>query len=1415
MTEYINEKWLNSKPEIAHVYMNNSEDVTAYNIQWNKLWIEDKSKQTQAWNIYNEMFVLVGDGNDNRIMSVGVRINSNTTSIKLNEVSLIRHEKFVKLMRNFVWNDNLFILICYDKNVCVIYTNNGDQLQHRQNIEHKGDAIDAQFFIQTDQLYLVIANNFRDFLVPSVIYLWTGTYMDKIKEITLSCVVSIATFDSHRGSTIIIFGLNDNAQMNMGSVIYKLTTLDKKIERIQYLPTQKPVKLHHYIYHDCDFLLVIDENSPARVLWWEGKEFLPWHEVNDIHGSDIILNNVNINNETFIIVAQKNILTLYKVTSTTYDKLNVTKHKEASRIVDFRVWPLDSNGIPIITLVLITQRGKDLYRVEPWQLMINSTKINHTKTDDVKNIKMEKLKVGAQELESRLKMKMPYIEKRHEAWKVLQPADKDNMKIPKLSISTLNWDLNSSTKISNIIQKNQTISPHNLKILVKNLAAKVKTLLAISRMLPRRKNNKTLIVPHLVITGNAQIETLVTSSLETKSINGIKINNKINNRFSLTNNQTFDEPLKARYVTIHELKVDSLCGIPQKYWLFKNETSKMPLKPIDQKVNQSLVQIADGTVTIKSNISFARLKSQTLDMVDLKKFFDELFIIGSRQIIQGNLIYKNLVSIHDLQITEKLNENSINDLVTLTTDQHFSRSIKIDSLEIVDLWVNKINGVSVEDSARINEDNIIHDQVILDNLIVTEKLIINDPRSFVGGQRQIQIYEDVRIRDNVVINNLQLTKQTAVILGKQKTKGYELDNLFYNSWTKSSDQIISSPIVVFDKGLIIDELNSKCFNGYKKEDYLYTNVVSLSAEFGNINFSNLIINGSRNNNKLFDTTKNYLIINRPVYFQFLAVRSLYTKHYNGMPINVIMNNDIKQPRVLHLPHGMHFCTLVVNVKLIVENLFYKMPNQGMSDILFIDEDHYYSRNLIINNLHNRISIKSNDSALDVTIHGELIIDELTIEQTINNEPVKIYLNRLSKQDIHINNDKTNQQIIINNLTVLYNSSIGYLEGHQFDDLMANILYKTKDQEIDTMTFNRIKTNNIQVTLINDISFNEVKFINEPMIIDNNVIFTNLSADIQTINLNGIDINNYLNKKLIAIATGKINSLRVNGSILWIGNKTGKLGELFKNAVTLADEQTIEATTDFTSEVFGKFVTSVNRFKPDIEEIVKDIVTANNNSVVIINGKKVLQGSLTIGELSVNGNLNVNQLETMTIQQLNESLVRRTDELININSCTFMGGLKIYHLIVPNLGIGMPNLTDLFVLSDVDNNILPAGTRFEKLIVRGNATVMSLDGVNLDGFLAERVTLHGNHEIYGDIKFNGSVSVKDKAIVSSSINGVSPDDLFINDTSLQQIVDGNTIFIGALEIDDLMVNYINGIKVDEYVIVKKSTEDSENDNTGLI
>ncbi|XP_063981101.1 uncharacterized protein LOC135164564 [Diachasmimorpha longicaudata] len=1415
IVQYIDGKLRNSKLEIAKAFLHDPDSVTTvkYHIEWKSLGTRDIDSHALTTSLSGQMFVLT---DSDQLISMGVNLNHpkvpNTSD--LHEVSSLRSGAQMKFIKSIVWKETTYLLICYDADFCNIYTNTEAlEFQPQQRTRHEmSTPVDANFFIENDQLYLVIATNLKAYPSSSVVYRWTGTYMDVIAKVSLKSVISVVTF-GHKNSRVIVFSQRDE-QSSMGSQIYKLIIDESNgqgvLEVTQFLPTKQPVALRLYRNNGCTFLLVVNEAEPSQVFWWASTEFLPWMQVEDIQGNSL-LNSVQMGNNTFFFVAQGNFLSLYKAKSMQYERLDVRQFPDVIRIIDIGVRS-DEN---VIYVTLISEIGLGRYRVEPLQYLMNEMKKGDPRKIPVED-NSDATETCLNKLGKKLAERMEDVEESRATWKSLYSAS-ENVVIATLEADVILRSLEGSTTIDNLEILSNTseeiISPKELPILFENLESELlQTLNKSQNLITIDESTKTLVLPSLTITNEAVFGDLDTPVLQTNRINGEGPNEHFHN----DSDQQFKETLRGNNLTIHNLEVDSLCGIPKKFWLLKNDSKMIPLRPLVAPADlQIQVAIKNDTVFISSDIFLPNVHTVFLNSVNVTHYLNNLFRPEENQVIRTNVIFENL-------IVDKLNLRTfkgmpMKQLLTIITDQELDDPVYIEMLDVQHIYVNKINGIKPTEAAKLLEENVIRGKVTVNNLKITDELIVDEKSDLFKKPEQVQVYKDVTIIGSVSVGRLQLDNRANIQLRDLKFRGSDVDTLMDTYWTKSTNQTINAPMTTFENGLTLDELNAEYLNGIRKSEYLYTTDKNIPREFGALHFNDFVVNGRivrENETRDFvEITDDTLVFNERVVFKELVTSNIITTRYNGIPIHEVMNDSRNPNDAIHasLPDNFGLYKVIINDHLKVTDLHFKMLNdRNVSTLLFLDQNNKVetvkTSKLRVTEFRTaspgaKVTRAAGEllpsTRMNVMVQGHLIVEEnLQIESSINDQNVEDYLDHLSKSDIEVHDP----YLVLEEVNVYEDVTIRSLHNIDFDKFVENIFSRSRDQTlVGSKTFQRVIVNKIDADVINDNKIEGMYFVNDSLHFEGDVTFTTLIAKVDAPKLNTIDIK-WIQKDLSYILSKNITRMTLTGAVSW-GKSTSQrvLSHIIDNAVKPNNYEIIESPVDL-SAVESVEILSLYTDQPffsKIQEIINDAVIANNNSIIEFSGVKTFLNNVEVTELIVDI-LEIDRLETTTVRDLNASIFRRFDDTKMIDgTCTFSDEIRIVHLETSQLGPGMPNISSLFVTSEDKDIYLPSGSHFKNLVIKGAAEVVSLDGVDFDVFMKERVTITGNHVISSNVRFNGHIQVLENVEVETEVNGVNVRDIVLRDSTEPPIIGGTKTFEKDLVVEmDVIAPFFNGVNITE-------------------
>ncbi|XP_012229079.2 uncharacterized protein fs(1)M3 [Linepithema humile] len=1399
LNKYLDEKLRQSRIELIKIHIQQTSPVQerSYNVHWSRLWRQYLTSEHQPFtiNIFNGIFVLDG----NRVMAPSFNETPlNETYQALHEVGQIAEYSIIKFVKSIVWKDTTYLLMCYELGSCSFYTitQNG-LLRFRHNIGQTGTSVDAVFFAQDDQLYLVIVNNAK-FSMPSVIYRWYGTYMDSVREVMTIGAISVTAF-SDRQSTIIVFVKSDAEIPHISSEVYEFK--DSNIARIQFLFTAQPTSVHHYIHGDFNFVLMINELGPSSVLCWDGRELFNWISLPEINPHSLI-NIFNMDGDTFVIVAHDNIIQLYKSHSTSdWKSENIQYLQNDQKIVDMAVL---MNGHVMILILAI--REKDVYWVEQWE--VTMTWVPSDSAVEDAGVTRESLSDVIQMLQAR----MPAIMEAEASWKHFLPFAKNLTISEPMTFNSLVLQSGQVEKIE-IAMEEDILPPHQIEEALDELEHEIQDIetTELSKMEINITEDMLKTISDKIVVDDVYLEELEIDRVNVDFVNDVDlryVNDMQSEKIILQEDgQYFPHQMRVKNLIVQNLEVDSLCGIPFQYWALKSQ------EEIALAVANSTPEYSNDTIIVHSDLTVPRLNIMSLNGTIVDELISNLFIINHSQKIKGTLRYENFLQVKNLT-TPMLNGVPVDQLMTTTTDQSFE-DFYIKHLEIKHLHADTIKGVPIEEVARKSRKNIIKGKLTLANLRVTEDLVIDVNASMIKipQERPLQIYENVTILGDLHVHNIKVGK-TAMLFVKDVP--VNVSDMFDSFWTKSTNQTITGE-TIFERGLTIDKLNTKYLNGFEESDFLYTTMEEIPNEFTNLHFENFHVDeflSESDNLSLFEVQSHGFLIQKEVYLQSLKANDILTLAFNGIDVDGIMNGtQVNISRIADFP-------IVRANRVVVDKLGVGLLNNReicFEAGLHIDDDHqlsilkipeFHVRDLKVERLNGmdmnslvRLKDLMQSDVDKIVIDGDLIVKDLRLIQ-MDKEPIENFLEKLAKSnDIMIMSEKSIKKLIVRNIT------LESLHGQNLNHFFASVLSKSRNQRIpEHFSAHIVISDNVTVDFINGQNTSELIWVNKPITINGNVTFTDLfvEGDIITSKMNGHDVNE-LYGNLLYVPARNIHLLKVEKDFNWktpLSDPTS-ISYLLNNAVTNDTNQIITGNVTFTKSVHAWAVTGLFNEINQIQSIISDIVMDCGERIEI-SGKKFFEENFVADSLTVDGDVSIAKVNDVNILEFNDSVVRKNCEDTITGPLTFLKEVTVERLRVNNANLNASIKAAVRIGDVMPNNIL-----FKNLVVLHDVRLENLDGINFDEFAKNRITLNGNHYIPCDIKFNGVVTVTGNANIGK-INRIRPSEFVLNDVNQVQIIYGTKTFKENLIVDgDVTAPLVNNVNIiNEYKNSVQNDEDVE-------
>ncbi|XP_014481165.1 PREDICTED: uncharacterized protein LOC106747781 isoform X2 [Dinoponera quadriceps] len=1379
---YLDEKLRQSKIEFIKIHIQKTCPVQekSYRVHWDKSWRVPLTSEHQPFtiNIFDRILILDG----NKVIVPPVNEAPSNETLALHKFGLLK--RVVKFARSIVWKNTAYMLMCFTHELCSLHTiTQSNRLRFRHTIRHRGTPVDAKFFTQRRRLYLIIANNGNKSSVPSVIYRWSGTYMDVISEVMAVGARSVTAFE-HRQSTIIVFAQYDAENPLLGSEVYEFR--GKDIVKIQLWFTAQPVAVHHYVHGDFNFILMINELEPSSLLCWDGRELLDWRSLPAIEPRSLI-NIFHMDGDTFVVVAHNNTVQLYKFHGTSDFKREDTKSfKNGQEIVDMAV---SLNAYTMIVMLVIKEG--DVYWVEQWEAQITSVPIDSSMmdTDSKRECLLELIEV--------LQARMSVVTKAKASWKLLLPSAENLTISEPVSFDNVILQAGTVDSIEVAAEKEEDIlPPHQIEQALSELDRNVDNVL--SKWQEMVDAHMSHVLDGSIVIEDAFLEELNIDRMDVDFVNDVKQKEAILPQ----GEQEFVSPLRAESIFVQTLEADSLCGIPSRYWTLRNDTTNTLTTANGQ------VKYSNDTVTVHSDLTVEKLRANSLNGTVIGQLIDDLFVINDRQEIQGQITYSNLL-IGNLT-TPMLNGVPADKLMTTTTNQSFD-SFLAKYLEIGNLHVETVNGVPVEEAARKSRENYIRGKVNMGRLVITEDLTVDMNASLIIIPKEppLQIYQNVTILGDLNVQNIKIGPSAEVFVADTRMN---TSDMFTGFWTKYSNQTISQH-VIFEDGVSIDNINTKYLNGFMESDFLYTTVEEIPNEFTNLHFENFHVNNFLRDSQdaaFFDVnSEKSLQINEKLHLPSLRTEDIITLAFNGMNVDNIMNGSVANFT------GTEELPAIRASRVSVDNLairFFNGRKVQFEEGLRVDDDHqlavlkvpeFHVRSLEVERLNGaemsllaRFKNLTSSDLSRIVIVGDLTVKDLTVDR-VGYQSTDAFLEELTQNEVVITTEKKIENLTARNVT------LSSLYGRNFDDFADSVLTKSTTQVVPGDFSARIVISNVTTNFFNERNVSQLLWVDGPLTISGNVTFTDLfvDGDVITSSLNGQQVS-----EMYDICARDIDLLKVNGSVFWDTSSYNftSISYLLEKAVTKDEDQIITGEVRFAKSVNAWTVTGPFPVTEKIRDIISDAVIDDGN-VVEISGRKIFEEDFITDRLTVDGDLGVRRINDVDIRQFNDSIVKKYREDRITGPLIFGRDVKIEKLRVNNPDF---NASIDGAARTVDG--LPANVFFENLVVTGDVYLNTLDGVEFDKFVRNRVTLSGNHNVKCSMRFNELLTVTGKASMKK-INGILPSDFLLNDVDEMQIISGVKIFqqdltvqgnVSAKRVNDMDITteYERGVLTDEDVDV---------------
>ncbi|KAL0267924.1 UNVERIFIED_CONTAM: hypothetical protein PYX00_010055 [Menopon gallinae] len=569
----------------------------------------------------------------------------------VNEFAL---EEGAVFFKQIDWANIFFLVVCYARAYCRARMSHSiTGVTSQQRITTIGTPEDIEFFVDRDELYLIIATD------PCKIFRWTGTYFDEDDELDTSGARAVTAFQD-RDAVVIVVAQNVPSRKVYSKVFVRR---NRKTELIQLLHTTEALNVISYSLdseeESLKFVFIQNNRESSSIFWWNGREFYLWKSLEDIVGPGHVYVD-SVNSELFFFFAYQNNLRVYHPTELTFDLVNVL-------ILDREILSFDlrEEANQPTKLLLLTRSDLDPF------LTVNVISI------DVNYIPVSDGQLGVTDpvLQCLLDLKQILTERGVKLEESI--ALSNEIKKQSGSVETENLTV-EEVELKNFTVQNLKVNPPGVKLEA--------TPTEIKRELDRLKMESSAILEKLEsatkqiryrVHGDVVIDQLRASHIHVKKFNGRAFD--LRNIVSVTKNQTLSGSIRISHLIADTLTVPSINGVPIKDLLLRN-------KP---------VQTITGEHTVKS-MKANSVVVGAMGSVNGKKFSNaektRKIIRGKKTFTHMNIKHIDVDYVNNVPAEEWLSR-------IIPTSQPFSQRepLTFKELSIGNLTVANINGVPWKD----------------------------------------------------------------------------------------------------------------------------------------------------------------------------------------------------------------------------------------------------------------------------------------------------------------------------------------------------------------------------------------------------------------------------------------------------------------------------------------------------------------------------------------------------------------------------------------------------------------------------------------------------------------------------------------------------------------------------------------------
>ncbi|GJQ67446.1 hypothetical protein Trydic_g5112 [Trypoxylus dichotomus] len=1406
----------------------------------------------------------------NKIQYINEELDVDITEHLITERDIHKNVKFlsyetvqigydeVKFIRTIYYKNKELIVICLKSGISNIYiAEDISEISSMQSIDALKDVVDVKLFVNNEKLYLVTSGDLGTSLSVTLIYEWTGTYFDKIKDTFSKKTNLIFTFSTPNTEIIIV------SQNSGQSLIYEFR--NHRLIKIQILQILNTYYVTKYVFNGKIFLIFFNRDFGLMLYQWNDIEMVYLNsydilmDIEAIHLDDV-------NNIPILFLATKGELIIYSLNENLNQLANYTFDDSF-----LQIYGMDTiNHNNKLFLYFIAKTENDSSRLISIELELHSTETDSKiREEDALTLCLSNLQNTLDEDEEQIRsikennytLNVPLIE---------EPAQYESNEITSSSV----WQQNNiieqlEDNLSKMIQEAIDI----LNEIISNLSELFRT-------------NIGIFESRINILGGLKASTLKGDRIYTEKLNSVEWSPE--HWLSYNNNQIFTGKLKANHIiiknlilpdknlfddvlllngnqklngflTFNSLQVkhlytDVINGIPLDSLYFKGDFRMITGRKrfnILQSENLTIVDLNQRDIfdylkyfTAIENrrynssvVTIKNLEVQTINEIHWNTFKDSIFKNGTTNRITGDLIIKKFKA-------EKLSVKSINNInpeniLTKETNQNISVNINFGRLNVKGFICPDINGVNFATDiiTTLDENTTITGPVTFERIQILKNFHLNytNPNSarnnvFNGRKYEMQqIYKRVKIIGDVKVENLIFLPNTSLILNGKSFSITEIPNKY---WLRNTPQSIPVPVEVLG-GITAPSIITPLLNGIEISEYMINDLGDKLPS--NYLFHNLTVIGDviinrylqhfPNLTKLNETsvklTGSYEIFGKKTFKNNLLVNKAEIKILDDVETREAINIGFKA-----IPGKKQFETLIIKGNLTCSRTYIHSLNDiELNDIYkkFLSGNHSANLdslkikditvknlettklnnenlNKIILNLDNLRSVKT---LKHVEINGDVAVKSLANITYLNGINFNVIAEKIAGDPIMTGKIRFEGHVFINNLRV------SNINNVSLQELTENVIYRYSKNNIKAKQyFKKLRTPSLQCRYINNYDMSDLISVKEKR--NQTLTLRN------TLKLKQAQFMRSLSGKLPCDAQEILRSIANPPTRSWstvsiIKNATIEedkhiVSSILANAIVIGKDNNVTAPVTFSRVTAKNVYTKKEINSINIEEIYEDALLKSNRDE-LINGTKTFV-KLTAAGAVVHGNAEIPTINKLWIEEIHRNIISK-DQILNTvikGHKVFANGLIAAQLFTNEIsGIIPENLVSL-------DNLKPIPyAAFDKLHVLHNFHIFNVNGVNFTNFLKNRVLKNSTtRQVLSGIYYFDNIHISGEAW-TPSLNKINLNNI-VFDIGIQNISSPKEFAKDLVIYGDVTIDRLNGINLTEkYADALLTSKEIEVDN----